>query len=71
MFYKFDNQECKEVIMVKLLASSTSKNDERGWHLRLYHPHPGKKCGSRNARLIADELGVTVVPINPLSYEWR
>lgn len=25
MFYKFDNQECKEVIMVKLLASSTSK----------------------------------------------
>ena len=28
MFYKFDNQECKEVIMVKLLASSTSKNDE-------------------------------------------
>lgn len=32
MFYKFDNQECKEVIMVKLLASSTSKNDEHsGW----------------------------------------
>ena len=26
---------------------------------------------TRNARLIADELGVTVVPINPLSYEWR
>ena len=25
MFYKFDNQECKEVIMVKLLANSTSK----------------------------------------------
>lgn len=32
MFYKFDNQECKEVIMVKLLASSTSKDDEHsGW----------------------------------------
>ena len=26
---------------------------------------------TRNARLIADELGITVVPINPLSYEWR
>ena len=25
----------------------------------------------RNAQLIADELGVDVVPINPLSYEWR
>ena len=26
---------------------------------------------TRNARLIADELGVAVVPVNPLSYEWR
>ena len=26
---------------------------------------------TRNARLIADELGITVVPINPLSYEWQ
>ena len=25
----------------------------------------------RNAQLIADELGVEVIPINPLSYEWR
>lgn len=25
----------------------------------------------RNARLIADELGVSVTPINPLSYEWQ
>ena len=24
----------------------------------------------RNARLIADELGVTIIPINPLSYDW-
>ncbi|MDO4181655.1 MAG: zinc ABC transporter substrate-binding protein [Bacteroidales bacterium] len=26
---------------------------------------------TRNARLIADELGVSVTPINPLSYEWQ
>lgn len=26
---------------------------------------------TRNAKLIADELGITVVPINPLSYEWQ
>lgn len=26
---------------------------------------------TRNAKLIADELGIAVVPINPLSYEWR
>lgn len=26
---------------------------------------------TRNARLIADELGIAVVPINPLSYEWQ
>lgn len=26
---------------------------------------------TRNARLIADELGATVVPVNPLSYEWQ
>ena len=26
---------------------------------------------TRNARLIADELGVAVVPVNPLSYKWR
>ncbi len=26
---------------------------------------------TRNARLIADELGVSVVPINPLSYDWQ
>lgn len=32
MFYKFDNQECKEVIMVKLLVSFIFKNDEySGW----------------------------------------
>lgn len=24
----------------------------------------------RNAQLIADELGVTIIPINPLSYDW-
>lgn len=33
MFYKFDNTPCKEVIMVKLLSSTTSKNDEHSnWH---------------------------------------
>ena len=26
---------------------------------------------TRNAKLIADELGITVIPINPLSYEWQ
>ncbi len=26
---------------------------------------------TRNARLIADELGIDVVPVNPLSYDWR
>ncbi|WP_455672570.1 metal ABC transporter solute-binding protein, Zn/Mn family [Phocaeicola sp.] len=26
---------------------------------------------TRNAQLIADELGVTVIPINPLSYDWQ
>lgn len=26
---------------------------------------------TRNAKLIADELGIAVVPINPLSYEWQ
>ena len=26
---------------------------------------------TRNAQLIADELGVNVVPINPLSYDWQ
>lgn len=26
---------------------------------------------TRNAKLIADELGVKVIPINPLSYEWQ
>lgn len=26
---------------------------------------------TRNAQLIADELGVKVIPINPLSYEWQ
>lgn len=26
---------------------------------------------TRNAQLIADELGVSVIPINPLSYEWQ
>lgn len=26
---------------------------------------------TRNAKLIADEIGVTVVPINPLSYDWK
>lgn len=26
---------------------------------------------TRNAQLIADELGIKVIPINPLSYEWR
>lgn len=26
---------------------------------------------TRNARLIADELGVNVIPINPLSYDWK
>lgn len=26
---------------------------------------------TRNAKLIADEVGLTVVPINPLSYEWQ
>ena len=25
----------------------------------------------RNAQLIADELGVTIIPINPLSYDWH
>ncbi len=32
MFYAFDNKKCKEVIMVKLLASTSVKNDEHsGW----------------------------------------
>lgn len=36
MFYKFDNQECEEVIMVKLLASSESKDDEHsGWQKQI------------------------------------
>ncbi|MCD7923209.1 MAG: zinc ABC transporter substrate-binding protein [Bacteroides sp.] len=26
---------------------------------------------TRNAKLIADELGIKVIPINPLSYEWQ
>lgn len=26
---------------------------------------------TRNAKLIADELGINVIPINPLSYDWR
>lgn len=26
---------------------------------------------TRNAQLIADELGVNIIPINPLSYEWQ
>ena len=26
---------------------------------------------TRNAKLIADELGVDVIPINPLSYDWQ
>ena len=26
---------------------------------------------TRNAKLIADELGITVIPINPLIYEWQ
>lgn len=26
---------------------------------------------TRNARLIADELGLTITPINPLSYDWQ
>lgn len=26
---------------------------------------------TRNAKLIADELGAGIVPINPLSYDWH
>ena len=49
MFYKFDNQECKEVIMVKLLASSTSKNDEHsGWQKTIRLKTMGGSGSERN-----------------------
>ena len=50
MFHNFDNKFCKEVIMVKLLASTNVKNDEHsGWQkaIRL------KSMGGRNVILVS------------------